>query len=90
MMLDYNKAQSENSMSMLHRQFNKVFDNPVLDTGEVLKLTVMIQIDVAEQQKRTADALGEIAAALRKNGGMPVDFDRLFNDVQKSPTFVRS
>jgi cell division GTPase FtsZ len=78
-------------MSMLHRQFNKVFDNPNLDMTEALKLQAMIQIDIAEAQMRIANSLSEIVGAIRKNGGMPVDFDRLLANTQnmRSP-LVRS
>ena len=85
-------------MSILHRQFNKVFDldpgmNP--DMTEVLKLNAMIQIEVAKAQMRTADALSEIAAAMSKSDA-PVDFNRLFGSAQNpyldspfAPTFGR-
>jgi hypothetical protein len=79
-------------MSILHRQFNKVFESgPNLDMTEVLKLNAMVQIDIAEKQMRIAEALGEIVGAIRKNGGMPVDFNRLLDGVQNAPpSFVRS
>jgi hypothetical protein len=78
-------------MSILHRQFNKVFDNPNIDMTEVLKLNAMIQIEIAEAQMQTANAFSMIAEALRKNGGLPVDFDRLLHGIQNpQPPFVRS
>jgi hypothetical protein len=80
-------------MSLLHRQFNKVFDldpgmNP--DMTEVLKLTSMIQIELAEQQLRIANALSTIVGAMRTGAG-PTNFDQLFAGAQNPPQpFVRS